>query len=120
MRPDIMILVENSKQEHIHIPARNFPILPVGSIVDLYFEDENAGPYGAIEMMPISFYSADTRNGIEVFLKWKDDEQAESHDKYWDAIAALCIKDKKRNRLLYPKVKDFSCPLLRLKKRKRT
>ncbi len=117
MRPNVMILVENSKQEYIHIPARNFPILPVGSVVDLYFDEKNAGPYGAIEMMPISFYSASTKEGIQVFLKWKDDEQAEFHDKYWDAVGALCVKDKKNNRLLYPKIKDFSCPSPKLKKK---
>ena len=117
MRPQVMLLVENSKLEHFHIPAKFFPMLPGGCVLDFYFDEKNAGPYGAIEMIPISFYSASTKDGIHVFLKWKDDEQAQTHDKYWDAVAALCIRDKKNNRLLYPKIKDFRCPSLKPKKR---
>jgi len=103
--PNAVLVIESPEYSDLHIavPVTNFPVLPVGSKIYLYFDDK-----AHIESGEITAYSANSKRGTEIDIEI-DAENLERAAKIWSSIAKICVRDT--NGLctyLYPRSIDFN------------
>jgi len=104
MLPHAMLIITTSAGM-IYIPVINFPVLPKGSIIDLYVTDEVA-----IEGVSLETYIASNTRGVEIELDGTKAESSQggSPDDDWNKLRMLCITDPNdRHRRIYPHVLDY-------------
>ncbi len=103
-----VLCLSNTDMEYIIIPVINFPILPIGSHVDVYLNDVEL----ALEDLIIEEYRASNHHGTQINVAFKDshadDEAVERGDVLWKKLSKLCEDDKSLlGNWVYPHVIDF-------------
>lgn len=117
-----IVLTGENSEANISVHVVNFPILPIGSEVDIYFADAGTNIGGDMEGLFIVSYRASSNHGtvIDVVPHPLDEEPSEttleSFWSCWEVLKKECIEDPSNlSEYLYPKVIDFSPIQLRTK-----
>lgn len=103
-----VLCLSNTDDDYIIIPVINFPLLPIGSFVDVYLDDAEL----ALEDLVIEDYRASNNHGTQINVAFKDsyadDEAVERGDAIWEKLVKLCEHDKSNlGNWVYLKVIDF-------------
>jgi hypothetical protein len=96
----------NSQEQYIAVLVTNFPVLPIGSNVYIYFTKEVR-----LEGATITGYSADNKTGtqIDINLGGNAGLSDELIDEIWQKVAVECVEDTGNLcNLIYPIPIDFS------------
>lgn len=93
-----VLCIENEIGEWIAIPVTNFPLVPVGTSIQLYIADDVF-----FESAVVSDYELNNRNGLQINI-----DLGEELPDVLAGLQNLCVKDKNGDSdYYYPKVIDF-------------
>jgi hypothetical protein len=102
-----VLIIADSENKSIGIPVTNFPVLPIGSQVDVYISDDVWFETGII-----TAYRANNKYGTEINIDlrglYPEDVDDETLDRMWNSIAKVCVLETENiYELIYPRAIDF-------------
>jgi hypothetical protein len=98
-----VLCVSNSDGTDFAISVVNFPVLPIGSEIDIYLSED-----AWIENATIAEYRISNKRGVEISVNLCSRLGDESVNRQWEQVAVECVKDTSNLcELVYPVEIDF-------------